>query len=229
MTLFLDLDGTVYDKHNGMWEEMSARIDNYFREVLGLPEEQILPTRDRYYAQYGSTLRGIQLNYEIDPEDYLAYVHGIDLNKYLSPKPCMREMLTSLPYPKWIFTNSDRNHASRVLKILGIEDLFAGILDVWEMSHIPKPDPRTYRHAIKAAGNPDPSTCVFVDDTLKNLAPAKAMGWHTVWVDSFTLDPSAEYSIPALKYLPEVISDIEAESWVFPLEIHQPQFEDCNY
>lgn len=226
--IFLDLDGTVYDKRNGMWEEMSARIDTYFREVVGLPEEQVLPIRNHFYEMYGSTLRGIQMNYDIDPEAYLEYVHRIDLEKYLSPAPCMREMLQSLPYPLWIFTNSDRNHATRVMRILGIDDLFEGILDVWEMSYIPKPDQRTYELARALAGNPDPARCVFVDDTLKNLAPAREMGWHTVWVDSFTIHPAAEYSIPALKYLPEVLADLEAENLALPIEAVQPQFADCN-
>jgi FMN phosphatase YigB (HAD superfamily) len=33
-TSFIDLDGTVYDKHNGMWEELSARIDFYMDDTL---------------------------------------------------------------------------------------------------------------------------------------------------------------------------------------------------
>ena len=31
LTLLIDLDGTVYDKHNGLWEEMSASIADVFR------------------------------------------------------------------------------------------------------------------------------------------------------------------------------------------------------
>jgi putative hydrolase of the HAD superfamily len=212
-TLFIDLDGTVYDKHNGMWEEMSARIDEYMRSAIGIPEYEVVQIREKYYKRYGSTLRGIQTHHNIDSEEYLAFVHDLDLAKFLSPDPDLRYKLESIPYPKWIFTNSDRNHTQRVLKFLGLEDLFEDILDVWSMFYIPKPERWTYRNAMALAGNPDPRNCIFIDDTLKNLAPPKAMGWHTVWVDSYTFHPTASYSIPKLGCLPEVINQIEARQW----------------
>lgn len=209
ITLFIDLDGTVYNKYNGMWEEMSARIDRFMHSELGIPEEDILPTRDKYYAQYGSTLKGIQLNHEVDPLKYLAFVHDLDLTKYLAYDSDLRYNLKSIPYPKWIFTNSPRDHALRVLKMIGIDDLFEGILDVWAMHYIPKPERFTYFNALMLAGNPVPSTCIFVDDTAKNLAPARALGWQTVWIDQAESHPAATYTMPKLHYLPDVIFQVE--------------------
>ena len=226
LTLFIDLDGTVYDKHNGMWEDMSARIDHFMRTEIGIKDEDVLKTRDEYYTRYGSTLRGLQIHHNIDSLKYLAYVHDLDLSKYIKPEPELRPILQSIPHKKWIFTNSDRNHADRVLKLLGIEDLFEGIFDVWAMQYIPKPEPWTYMNARAMAGNPQPGRCVFVDDTMKNLLPAGKMGWHTVWIDQATAHPAVSYTISKLNDLPNVIERIEtsirigriSEREIFPVK-----------
>jgi len=208
-TLFIDLDGTVYDKNNGMLDEMLVRMDQFMHSVLGIPEENILQTRENYYRQYGSTLKGLQFHHEINPEEYLEYIHDLDLTKYLAPDPELRDILQSIPYPKWIFTNSDRNHSQRVLKALGIEDLFEGILDVWAMRYIPKPERWVYKEALSLVGNPKSHQCVFVDDTLMNLPPASEIGWQTVWINSGPSSQS-DHNIPKLHYLPDVIDQIDA-------------------
>ncbi len=208
-TLFIDLDGTVYNKYNGMWEEMTARIDRYMHDVLGIPQDKILPTREKYYNTYGSTLRGIQMHHTIDSEDFLAYVHDIDLTQYLKPDPALRQALESIPQPKWIFTNSDRNHSARVLRILGLEDIFEGILDVWAMHYVPKPSPWVYKHAMALTGNNDPQTCMFIDDTLKNLGAPQKMGFTTVWIDEFsTQHRFATHVLPQLHQLPALMETI---------------------
>jgi len=46
-----------------------------------------------------------------------------------------------------------------------------------------KPDPRIYTHACRALGVP-PERAVFLDDIGANLKPARALGMHTIKVDS---------------------------------------------
>ncbi len=220
ITLLIDLDGTVYDKYNGMWEEMSDRIDAFIHYAAGVPTSEVVATREKYYNTYGSALRGLQLHHEINSEEYLAFVHDLDLSKHLSPDKKLRQILKNIPFQKWIFTNSDRNHTMRVLKALGLDDLFDGIFDVWEMLSIPKPQVRAYQHVMTLLGNPDPRTCVFVDDTLKNLPVPQKMGWHTVWVDNDHQDPGADYTIPSLHQLPEVLEKIETKMMYNQIPVH---------
>jgi putative hydrolase of the HAD superfamily len=208
-TLYIDLDGTVYDKHNGMWEEMSARIGRFMNEVVGIPTEEVIPTREKYYRDYGSSLRGLQFHHEIDPEDYLAYVHDLNLNHFLSPDLELRRMLESIPQPKWILTNSDRNHSRRVLDSLGLNGIFEGILDVWTMNYIPKPDRRVYEYALRLTGNPNPAETIFIDDTLMNLGVPHQKGIKTVWVNSSGSHPSADFTISRLHELPSVLQSIQ--------------------
>jgi len=51
------------------------------------------------------------------------------------------------------------------------------------MDYVPKPDPRGYA-AICARHGIDPKRALFVDDMARNLAPAKALGMTTVWLDN---------------------------------------------
>jgi putative hydrolase of the HAD superfamily len=46
-----------------------------------------------------------------------------------------------------------------------------------------KPDPRAFRLALHAFGDPDPSLVVFVDDQQANLRGAEAVGMSTVFFD----------------------------------------------
>ncbi len=200
--IYLDLDGTVYDQGNGLMETMSKRIVKYGREVLGLPQKEL----DWYYRKYGNTLRGLMQHQHVDAQEYLAYIHDLPLEDYLQPDHRLRRALLSLPQPKWIFTNSWRRHAERTLELLGIADLFVGIVDVESMGYEAKPDPLVYREALRQTGNPDPRTCLFVEDSLANLWPAWEMGWSTVWVSREMQRPfCVEHMIRSLHELPDVV------------------------
>ena len=62
-------------------------------ERIGLSWEEIPQLRQAYYENYGTTLRGLQQHYQVDAEDYLAYVHDLPLEDYLEPDPELRELL----------------------------------------------------------------------------------------------------------------------------------------
>ena len=215
-TLFIDLDGTVYDKNNGIMDEMSHRIALFMEEVMHLDPTAIPALINRYYGTYGSTLHGILEEHEIDVKYYLDFIHDLDINRYLQPDPVLRETLASIPASKWIFTNSSRSHTGRVLNALGITDLFDGILDVWTMEYIPKPHPWVYHHALEMAGDLNPSNCVFIDDTQRNLPPANSIGLSTVWVGEGYNTSSTSYSISRLHELPQVLELLEQDLVLSP-------------
>lgn len=195
--ILLDLDGTLYPKDNGIWEEISRRMEHYMAEVLAIPPATIPALRQNYFLNYGTTLRGLQHNYNLDSEAYLAYVHDIDLSRYLEPDSRLRRVLLDLPQPKFIFTNADRDHSLRILTALGIQDLFNGIFDVWAMQYNNKPHPEVYTQALDFIGAGDPSSCVFVEDTPHNLPPAHELGMHTVLVGTGT-SAAADYTVTTI-------------------------------
>ncbi len=178
-TLFFDLDATLYPASNGLWEQIRLRIYKFMLEEIGIPEAEIPATRDKYWTTYGTTLEGLRIHHQVEPDDYLKFVHDLPLKDFLEPDPVLRGLLETLPQDLWVFTNADHRHAGRVLNELGISDLFSGIVDLLALDFIVKPNRKAYQIALKLAGVTDPKKCVMFDDLIQNLIPAKELGFYT--------------------------------------------------
>jgi putative hydrolase of the HAD superfamily len=207
-TLFFDLDDTLYPNTNGLWSAIRERMAVYMRDELGFPQESISELRRHYFETYGTTLRGLQIHHQVDPHKYLAYVHDLPLDKYIQPDPALRQILLSIPMRKWIFTNSDADHAGRVLTILNLKDCFVGIIDVRALNYLCKPQPEAYQEAMELAGEAEPRRCALLDDSPRNLAPAKEMGFTTVLVGAGEPHPAADLSVRSLKDLPHAFPEL---------------------
>ena len=181
-TLFFDLDATLYSASNGLWDQIRLRIYQFMREEVGIPENEIPQTRDNYWTTYGTTLEGLRIHHQVDPEDYLSYVHDLPLETYLQEDQLLKEQLSSLPQQRWVFTNADHKHAKRVLAALGIADQFSGIVDLLALDYVVKPNPVAYRKALHLAGDIDPTSCMLFDDLIPNLKTAKDLGFSTTLV-----------------------------------------------
>jgi len=179
-TVFFDLDDTLYPASSGLWPALKTRMSDYMRVQMGFPADEIPSLRERYYREYGTTLRGLEANHSIDVQDFLAYVHDVPLKDYLRPDPAQREAIRALKARRLIFTNADAPHARRVLAALGLEDLFEAIVDINAMTPWCKPMPEAFALAMRAAGETDPSRCVLIDDLPHNLQAARAQGLYTV-------------------------------------------------
>ncbi len=185
--IFFDLDDTLYPADSGLWQTMRARIGDYMHERLGIPREDIPRLREKFFREYGTTLRGLQHFYPIDTQDYLAYVHDVPLEKYIQPNPALRAALAALPLERWVLTNADAAHAHRVLRFLGIEDLFHGVVDTLAMHPYCKPQPEGFAIALQQVGRPA-AACILVDDLPTTTRAARALGFYTVLVPA---DPAA--------------------------------------
>ncbi len=209
ITLFFDLDGTLYPGDNGLWEAIRDRMNLYIKQRFGLPDEEVTQLRHQYYQTYGTTLKGLQRHYQIDAEEYLAFVHDLPLHEYIQPTPDLRDMLLSLSHPLWIFTNADANHATRVLNILGIADCFLGIIDVRAIDYACKPEVIAYQRALSLAGNPSAQQCIILDDSSENIKTAHQLGFKTVLVgENSDHLPHADFSLKDLLKLPEALPQL---------------------
>lgn len=207
-SVFFDLDDTLYPSTNGLWEAIRERMNRYMDEVLHLPSEQISSLRRHYFVTYGTTLRGLQHHHGVDADDFLAYVHDIPLSDYLQPDPELRLLIQSLSQKKWIFTNADSAHASRVIAGLGLEGCFDGIIDVRLNGFNCKPQVEAYRSALAHAGESDARRCVFLDDSPRNLAPATRLGFFTVLVGAEQPEPEVRLCVPSLHDLPHCLPEL---------------------
>lgn len=179
-TIFFDLDDTLYPPNTGLWHAIKGRMNAYMRERMGFREEQIAAIREKYYLQYGTTLRGLQANHKIDAQDFLAYVHDLPLKEYLTPNPVLRSIIASLPTRNLIFTNADIPHAERVLTVLDLRDLFDAIVDVNAIDPYCKPMPESFQIALRAAGESDPAKCVMIDDIHRTTSAARRAGLFSI-------------------------------------------------
>lgn len=179
-TIFFDLDDTLYPSNAGLWLAIKNRMNNFMRERMNIPEAEIPALREKYYLQYGTTLHGLKKHHNISEEEFLAYVHDLRLEDYLTPDPQQREIIASLPTRNLIFTNADIPHAERVLTALNLRDLFSTIIDVTTVAPYCKPMPEAFSIAMKLAGESDPARCIMIDDLKRTTRAAKAIGMSSI-------------------------------------------------
>ena len=186
--LIFDLDNTLYPAEKQLFSLIDVRINRYMTEVVGIPAPEVDALRRNYWRQYGVTLQGLIRHHGVDPEDYLHYVHDVDVTSVLDPDLALREVLTSLPQRKAVFTNGSLCHADRVLAALGIEDMFERIYDIRIAAYQPKPYPEPYRAVLAELGT-TAERCIMIEDSRDNLFTAKQLGMGTILVgDGHTPD-----------------------------------------
>jgi len=179
--LIFDLDNTLYPAEKHLFGLIDVRINRYMTEVVGIPGAEVDALRREYWRLYGVTLQGLIRHHGVDPEDYLLYVHDVDVDSRLAPDQVLRETLLSLPQRKAVFTNGSSCHAGRVLSALGIEDIFEEVYDIRVAAYQPKPWPEPY-HAVLARLGAPAERCIMIEDSRANLETAKKLGMGTVLV-----------------------------------------------
>lgn len=179
--LLFDLDNTLYDPACDLFSLIDVRINRYMRDVVGIAPAEVDGLRRQYWQAYGVTLQGLIRHHGIDPEDYLSYVHDVDVAERLDPDHRLRDVLAALPQRKAVFTNGSSGHAERVLGALGIRDQFETIFDIRVANYLPKPYTEPYQAILDQVGIAA-AACVMIEDLALNLKTAKELGMTTVLV-----------------------------------------------
>lgn len=191
-TIFFDLDDTLYPNATGLWQAIKGRINLYMIERLNIPEKDAPALRESYFKMYGTTLRGLQARHKANAEDFLAFVHDLPLQDYLTPDPLQRDVIASLPHRKLVFTNADSAHARRVLAALDLGGLFEAIVDIHKVAPYCKPMPESFAIAQELANEPDPRNCVMIDDLPRTTRAALDAGMASILYG--TEEPTSEAS-----------------------------------
>ena len=180
-----DLDNTVYDINAGVFEKISSRITDFIITALSVTKEEANIVRSNMYKKYGLTLTGLMREYGIAPDEYLDYIHDVT-HPELKYDEQLKLNLKNLTGRKFIYTNASKNHSKNILSVMGIEAEFEKILDIKATQYLPKPDPKSYNIMLKAFGISGDQTgnSIFIEDTAKNLRPAKSLGIKTVWIEN---------------------------------------------
>lgn len=175
-----DLDNTLYPASCRAFDQVERRIRQFIQRALDLPPAPARDLQRRYSREFGTTMRGLMVEHDLDPDEYLDYVHNIDLT-LIAPNPALSAVLERLKGRKIIFTNGSVRHAKNITSRLGIEHHFETIFDIAATDFQPKPDPHAYEILIARQGIL-PERAIFFDDIVRNLEPAAELGMTTVWV-----------------------------------------------
>ena len=175
-----DCDGVLYDDLEGVFGQVSKRMTEYISRKLYLSLEKAKELQTNYFHKYNTSLNGLMIHHDINPQEFLKYVHDINLD-FLKKDLKLRKELIELKTKKFVFTNGSHEHASNITKTLGISDLFDGFFDITDCNFIPKPSIKPYKKLIDKF-NIKPSETVFIEDIAINLEPAKKLGMKTVWL-----------------------------------------------
>ena len=185
--LLLDLDGVCYGSHNGYPLEkvfglVSKRMTLFIQEKLGLDEKKAKELQTNYFYKYNTSLNGLMLHHNVIGDEFLKYVHDIDIS-FMNEDKIMRNELENLDMEKFIFTNGSAEHAQNILTRLGIYDLFGKekVFDIKDAGYVPKPEAQTFDLMVKKF-DINPKETIYIEDIAKNLSTGFEKGCTTVWL-----------------------------------------------
>ncbi len=206
--LLLDIDNTLYPPTRGVIERVDALINRYLVERVGIDPAEVDGIRRRLWSDYGTTLHGLMHRRGIDPDDYLRFVHAIELDDLLVADPALAAMLGRIPLLKVAVTNGSAAHARAVLDRLGVRALFFRLYGLERLAFVPKPYVQAYQMVLAdlhALGE----ECILVEDRAVNLRAARQLGMRTVHVaDGRPPAPDAEVSIGSVLELERALATL---------------------
>jgi putative hydrolase of the HAD superfamily len=183
-----DLDNTLYPHHSNLFSQIDVKMTAYVSELLSLPREDARKLQKELYLEYGTTLNGLMVRHNIDPDDFLERVHDIDYS-WLVPDPVLGAAIHQLPGRKFILTNGDRGHAERTARQLGILDHFDDIFDIIAADMTPKPAAQPYDKFLRLHQVDGRSAAMF-EDLARNLSVPKRLGMTTVLIVPRNFEPT---------------------------------------
>ncbi|KEP55682.1 pyrimidine 5'-nucleotidase [Rhizoctonia solani 123E] len=191
--IWFDIDNTLYPPNQRIVTLVQGKIHKYFVDLNFEPEEA-RALHQKYYTEYGLSVRGLIEHHDVDPLDFDAKCDAsLPLEELLAPDPAVRKLLEDVDPSKariWALTNAYKTHAQRVLRILELEDLFEGLVfcDYEVKNFSCKPERRFYDEAL-AVAQTTAEKSYFVDDNFGNVRGAK---WkHCAFLYDAALDAKA--------------------------------------
>jgi len=178
--IIFDLDGVLYQDLETVFGQVSKRMTEYISNKLGLDLKKAKELQTNYFHKYNTSLNGLMIHHDIEPEEFLNHVHDIDLS-FMKKDLILRKELENLSLKKFIFTNGSKNHANNIISHLGIDDLFDGLFDIVDSKFSPKPTAKAFDLMIDKF-KINPKETLYIEDIAKNLSIGKERGTITAWL-----------------------------------------------
>jgi len=216
-TLIFDVDDTLYDVGNGFTAHRNGdAVAEFMVTHLMFPTRaSALELRNEYFARYHSTVKALTAA-EADgrlPEgahfeaEQLAHWWATKLafDRYITPDTDFVSDLAELQLQLVAFSNSPRQYCIRTLEALGLRQLFTDdrVFAVDDVMPSCKPEAAAFEKVLNAVGVL-PESCVMIEDSMKNIRAAKALGMKTVLVSGLGSGDSSAGEATKAGDIPEI-------------------------
>ena len=178
--ILFDLDGVLYQDLESVFGQVSKKMTEYISKKLDLDLKKAKELQTSYFHKYNTSLNGLMIHHDIKPEEFLKYVHNIDLS-FMKKDLILKKELENLNLKKFIFTNGSKEHANNITTHLGINDLFNGLFDIVDAEFSPKPTAKAFDLMVKKF-KIIPKETLYIEDIAKNLSIGKERGTITAWL-----------------------------------------------
>jgi putative hydrolase of the HAD superfamily len=170
---------------------------------LNFPDKETAKLiRDEYFERYHSTAKGLQIaelegrlpvplgglskgQKIFDPEELSVWwAENLDFSLLGDIDPELVHILETCPKKMIAFSNGPRAYVLRVLLEMGLSKVFPeeNVFSVNDVLPACKPEPEAFEKVFEAIGVNDPSECVMIEDSMKNIRASKSLGMSTVLV-----------------------------------------------
>jgi len=188
-TWIFDLDNTLYPASCRLFDQIDVKMAAFIMDLLKVNHAEARRLQKGFLYEHGTTLRGLMMEYGVQPAEFLSFVHDID-HSAITANAELGSALKQLPGRRFIFTNGTVKHAENVMAKIGILDCFEDIFDIEAADYLPKPHIDSY-HAMLARHGIDGARSAMFEDISRNLEPCHRLGMTTVLVTDTENEDSA--------------------------------------
>ncbi len=188
--MFCDKKAVIWDLDNTLYRitpEFADKLDEVMAEALvkdlGLKMsvtecKKLVKESYKIYRDGGEYF---YQNYNISPEALSTAYHLRKPVGMIEPYQELPELLKKIPFEQYIFTTSTRECSERILKHIGLFDVFKNrFYSVEDFGVYKKNESAEVYHKFCQKIGFSPVECIFVDDSYSNLEFAKETGMTTV-------------------------------------------------
>lgn len=188
--MFCDKKAVIWDLDNTLYRitpEFADTLDLVMAEALiydlgvNLSLDDCKAMVKQSYKEYRDGGEVFYQNYAVSPKELSECYHNRKPVEMIEPYQGLPEGLRKLPFEQYIFTTSTRSACEKILKHIGLYEIFKDRFYSVEDFGVYKKneDSKVYADVCKTIGI-DPKDCIFVDDSYSNLEFAKEVGMTTV-------------------------------------------------
>ena len=193
-----DLDNTLYSGQTKVFSEVDKKMSSFISEKFNVNLIEAKKIQKEYFYAYGTTLSGLMKKKSVDPNEFLEFVHDIDIS-WLPKDKNLKEELIKIKEKKYIFSNGSHAHINNVTNQLGINGLFDGAFDITDGDFVPKPHLEPYKKLIEKF-KLDPKQSILIEDIAHNLEQAKNLGMKTCWLENDEAFAKKDANKPYIDY-----------------------------